>query len=46
MMGDAERLLAPIEDQRHDQILFIVKMTDQSFKQPAAGIGIGIAAGT
>ena len=39
-----EFLFTAIEDQRHDQILFIVEMPDQSLQQHCARIGVGVAA--
>jgi hypothetical protein len=43
VMRDAERRLAAVEDQRHDQILFVVEMADQSFEQTTARQRVGVA---
>jgi len=40
-----ERLTA-IEDQRHDKVLFIIKMTDEPLEQDRACVGVAFAAAT
>jgi len=45
-MGHAEFLFAAIEDQWHDEILFIVEMPDQPFEQDRACLGVAFAAAT
>ncbi len=41
---DAERLLAAVEDQRHDQVFFVVEVTDQPLDQQAACRRVIVAA--
>lgn len=52
-MGNAKFLFTAIEDQRHDKVLFIIKMADESLEQgracirvtvTAAAKGVGVAA--
>ena len=43
-MRNAQRFLAAVENQRHDQILLVVEVTDEPFKQNSARIGIVVTA--
>ena len=43
-MRDAERLLAAVENERHDQVLFVVEMADEASEQSAARRRVGVAA--
>ena len=43
-MRNAERFLSPIEDKRHNQILFVIEVPDQPLEQHSAGVRITVAA--
>jgi hypothetical protein len=43
-MRDAQRFFAAIENQRHNQILLVVEVTDEPFKQDPTRIGIVVTA--
>ena len=42
--ADAQRFLAAVEDQRHDQVLLVIEMADQAFEQGVARLRVGVAA--
>ena len=44
VMRDAERVLAAVEDQRHDQVFLVVEMADQPLDQRAARLRVIVAA--
>jgi len=43
MPREAERLLATVEDKRHNQIFLIVEMANELPDQGVAGVGVAIA---
>jgi hypothetical protein len=43
-MRNAERFLSPIEDKRHNQILFVIEVPDQPLEQHSARVRVIVAA--
>ena len=44
MVRNAELLFTAIEDQRHDKVLFIIKMTDEPLEQDRACVRVAVTA--